>query len=427
MRYLNRSLIGLFLVATTAGFLALGGGVIVSSLAAKSAQKAPGFTAQERVIAAKLVPIDAAPRRSQMMAFGEVRAHRALELRSPGAGKIVEISPDFQDGGLVTQGQLLLRLDPADALMARDVARVGLREVNAEIRDAQSALVLVRADLDAARAQEALRRAALTRQEDLEKRGVGSPAAVESAALNLSSAAQLVLARRSALAQAEARIEQADLRLSRAQIALEDAERRLADTELRASFSGRLSGVSALEGRLLSMNERLGEIIDPAQLDVAFRLSTAQFLGLLDAQGEMQAADITAELDVGAAQISASGALTRVSASVGEGATGRLVYAQLDDAKGFRPGDFVTVLIDEPPLEGAARIPASALGADDTVLVLGEGDRLSSASVDVLRRMGDEVLIDARPLDGREIIAARSRLLGAGIKVRPVRSVQATP
>jgi len=41
--------------------------------------------------------------------------------------------------------------------------------------------------------------------------------------------------------------------------------------------------------------------------------------------------------------------------------------------------------------------------------------------VEVLRRQGDEVVVRAEGLAGREVVAERSALLGAGIKVRPIR------
>jgi hypothetical protein len=59
------------------------------------------------------------------------------------------------------------------------------------------------------------------------------------------------------------------------------------------------------------------------------------------------------------------------------------------------------------------------------VLVLAEGDRLEAATVEVLRRQGDEVLVRAAGLAGREVVAARTPLLGAGIRIRPQRDARA--
>ena len=106
---------------------------------------------------------------------------------------------------------------------------------------------------------------------------------------------------------------------------------------------------------------------------------------------------------------------------MGEGRTGRALFARLEEAPWLRPGDFVRVTVVEPPLEGVARLPASALGADGAVLVLGDEARLEVAPVTLMRRQGDDVLVRAPGLAGREVVAERSPLLGPGIKVRPVR------
>lgn len=99
-----------------------------------------------------------------------------------------------------------------------------------------------------------------------------------------------------------------------------------------------------------------------------------------------------------------------------------MVDAALDGAAGLRPGDFVTVAVEEPALEGVADLPATAVDAAGRVLALGAEDRLEEVAVEVLRRQGDRVIVAPGALAGREVVAERSPLLGAGIKVRPVRA-----
>jgi len=52
---------------------------------------------------------------------------------------------------------------------------------------------------------------------------------------------------------------------------------------------------------------------------------------------------------------------------------------------------------------------------------------LEELSVTVLRRQNDQVFVRAPDLFGREVVEARSPLLGAGIKVKPVRKGAAAP
>lgn len=421
MRFLIRSLTGLFLLSVTLGLLALAANTVRTAMEERAARESRPPVARERVFAANVVTVTPGRIVPELKAFGSVESRRTLELRAPTGGRIVEIAEDFDEGAPVDAGQVLIRIDPADAQTALDVARTNLDEAEAEQAEALRALDLARDDLAFARRQAALREQALARQNELDGRGLGTKADLESAELAAASAAQAVLSRRQALAQAEARRDNAAIAVARQQLNVAEAERNLADTIIRAGFAGALSNVTAIEGGLVSPNEKLAEVIDPDALEVSFRVSTAQYARLIDDAGRLTDAAVTVSLDVLGAEITAAGRLSRVGAAVGEGQTGRLIYAALDNAPGFRPGDFVTVRVAEPELLGVALVPAAAVGADGTVLALGAEDRLEEVAAEVLRRQEDDVIIRAAALAGREIVAERSPLLGAGIRVRPLR------
>lgn len=424
MQFLRRSLTGLLLVSLTLALLAYAGVLLSSAVQERMARQPDAGTRQERVFAvntARATPQAIAP---VLTVYGEVQSRRSLELRAKAPGSITQLATAMEDGGQVEKGQFLARIDPADAQSARDRAETDLMDARAEARDAARALDLARDELDAARDQADLQERALKRQRDLEDRGVGTTAAVETAELAAAAARGTVLTRRQAVADAEARIDQAKTSTKRAEIALAEAQRRLDDTTITAEFSGALSDVAVVEGGVMSVNERMATLIDPGALEVAFRVSTPQFSRLLDRDGQLRRAPVTASLEAFGVDLTASGTVTRASAAVGEGQTGRLVFARLDSAQGLKPGDFVTVKVAEPVLEAVVRLPATAFGADGAVLALGEDDRLEPLAVTLLRRQGDDVLVraapNAPPLDGRRIVAQRSPLLGAGIKVRPL-------
>lgn len=427
MRFLRKSLTGLFLISLTLALIVYAGSLVRDAVQARLADEPRVPPARERVFAVNVVPVTFETVTPELLAFGEVQSRRTLELRAATGGQLIDLDPAFVEGGQVVAGQLLARIDPADAEAALERAASDLLDAEAEVREAERSIVLARDELQAAEEQVALREQALTRQNDLLARNVGTAAAVESAELALASERQSVLNRRQALATAEARIDQAATRLRRAQIARDEAMRRLADTEIRAEFAGTLSDVTVVAGRLVSPNERLAQLVDPERLEVAFRVSTQQYARLLDEAGRLQKAPARIALDVFGTNIATQGTVTRDGASVGEGQTGRLVFAQLSEPRGFKPGDFVTVAIEEPPLRFAARLPATAVNAAGEVLALGAEDRLETVAVSLLRRQGNDVLIRSRDLVDREVVAERTPLLGAGIKVRPLRAGAPVP
>ncbi len=427
MRFLRQSLVGLFLAALTLGLLAYAAQLIGGAVQERMSDERAAPPARERVFAVSVTRAVPGRETPVLQTFGEVQSRRTLELRSPVGGRIVQLASEFTEGGVVRAGQLLVQIDPAKPQAALDSATSDLRDAQAEVRDADRSLILARDEVSAAQEQAELWARAFARQKDLGARGVGTLAAIEAAELSAAQARQSVLSRRIALAQAEARVDQAATRLSRAEIALAQAELDLADTEIYAAFDGTLSNVNLVEGRLVAPNEQLAELIDPAELEAAFRVSTSQYARLLDAGGTLIPSPVTITIEGAGTQLSAQGIVSRDSAGAGDMQTGRLIYATLDETRGFKPGDFVIVRVTEPPVDQVVRLPASAYDADGTVLVLAADERLEALPVVLVRRQGDDVLVRGADLAGREVVRARTPLLGPGIQVRPLRGEAVVP
>lgn len=421
MRFLRQSLIGVFLAAISLGLLVYAVYVVQGAIYQRLTEEPEVPPARERVFAVNLERAESRTITPVLESFGEIASRRTLELRAAVAGRVTELHESFEDAGRVQAGDVLVRIDPAEMQAAVDRLSADLSDARAEARDAERALELGRAEQDAAEDQVVLLQQAYTRQVDLANRGVGTAAAIEAAELNAAAARSTLLARRQDVARAEARIDQAATRISRALIALAEAERNLADTAIKAPFSGTLSDTTVVPGRLVATGERLADLIDPTDLEVSFQVSTAQYVRLLAPDGGLIDARVSAALDVTGVDLQATGSLSRVSAGAGDGQTGRRIFARLTHAPGFRPGDFVTVQIEETPLEDVISLPAAALGADGHVLVLGANDRLEALPVTLVRRQGDTVLVQGVDLEGRDVVTTRTPLLGPGASVRPLR------
>ncbi|MEC8195533.1 MAG: HlyD family efflux transporter periplasmic adaptor subunit [Pseudomonadota bacterium] len=420
MRFLRQSLTGLFLMAVTIGLLFYAVTLVRGAVEDSLGQDNRRGQGRERVFAVSVLTAEPQTVSPTLQAYGQIESRRSLVLRAAVSGPVVELADNMTEGGVVSAGQMLLRIDPVDAQAALDRAQADLQDSEAETRDAERALELAEADLTAAQEQAALRQKAFERQQGLQARGVVTDTAVETAELAAASARQSVVTRRQSLAQAEARVDKAATGLARATIARDEAQRNLDDTVLRAEFDGTLSDVSVVAGGLVSTNEQLAQLVDGQTLEVAFRVSTAQYARLLDDAGRLRPAPVEVSLDVSGIDLSTKGQLSRDSAAVAEGQSGRLIFATLDSPRGMKPGDFVTVAVEEPPLDRVVQLPSKALGSDGRVLVIGEGDRLEAVEVTLLRRQGDDVLVRARGLAGRQVVKERTPLLGAGIKVRPL-------
>ena len=339
MRFFRQSLIGIFLAALTFGLLIYAGQIVRDAFETRMANQSAKPPARERVFTVNVVTAETVDIAPLLESFGEIRSRRTLEVRASASGRVIELSDAFEDGGNVQTGDVLLQIDPADAQAALDRARTDLADAEAEIRDADRMIVLARDEVAAAEEQAELRERAYRRQVDLAGRGVGTSASVEASELSASAARQAVLSSRQAFAQAEARVDQAQTQRQRAAIALSEAARALADTTVTAPFDGTLSAADLVQGRLVTANEKLADLIDPDELEVSFRLSTAQYARLLDADGRLIEAPVEVTLVVAGIDLIATGTITRARAAVGEGQTGRVVFARLDRAPGFKPGE----------------------------------------------------------------------------------------
>lgn len=420
MRFLRQSMVGLFLLSVTVGLLTIAAQMFTGALAERLSDATPARQQRERVFTVNVLTATSEEVVPQISVFGEVQSQRTLELRASAGGTIVEMVPDFREGGQVQAGQILVQVDTSDAQDSLARAASEVRASQADVRDAARALSLASDELMAASDQVDLRAKALSRQQDLESRGVGTAAAVETAELSLSAAKQQELSRRQAIAQAETRVDQSATRLERANIALAEAERQLSDLQVVADFDGKLADVNAVKGGLVSANERLAQLIDPNALEVTFRVSTAQYTRLIDESGRLRPADVSVSLNVSGLVLEAQGRISRDSAAVGEGQTGRLIFATLENARGLKPGDFVSVAIKELPIRNVVRLPAAAVDPQGQVMVVGEDFRLEALPISLIRRQGDEVLVEGTHLAGKAIVTRLTPLLGAGIRVKPV-------
>jgi RND family efflux transporter MFP subunit len=421
MRFLMRGLLGLALMAAMIGFAGFGAYRLYSAMTTEeTTHQRPARERSYSVNVAELKPRTVTP---VTTAYGQVESWRTLQLRASSEGRLVDVAAKFRDGAAVAKGELLLRIDPADAEFQVLDAEAALADAVAQKAEAEEAIVGAEQELEAARRQLDLRQQALERQRQLKDKGYSTAVQVEAEELAVASLEQLLSNRLQSVITARKRIERMDLTVRRAKLALENAGRVLDETTLTAPFDGYLSQVDATLGRRVSPSETLAHLIDPAALEVRFSISTHEFSRLLDDSGNLVKAPVTVTLQLGERSVEVPGHIDRAAAVVAEGEAGRTLYATLELAPGtvLRPGDFVRVAVQEPDLREVAMVPAAAVSEDGRLLIVGEDERIREIRVRILRRMGNEVVLSGVPF-GTDYVRERLPQLGSGLKVSPKRS-----
>jgi hypothetical protein len=182
---------------------------------------------------------------------------------------------------------------------------------------------------------------------------------------------------------------------------------------VRAPFEGVLTEVAVVPGRLIGANEKLGVLVDPEGLEVAFGVSNAEYVRLAAADGAMPAHPGAA----GAARADRAGRCVGGRRAVGAHA--------LCPARG---GPLGTAAAGGFPDGAGARAAAARRGGDPggggepggAHPGAGEGERLEEVTVRILRRQGDRLIVAGAPF-GREYVTERQPQLGPGVLVRPIR------
>lgn len=418
MGFLTRGLFGLFLMFVM--LCALGYGTFRIVEAMNKPQQAFRPRVTERSYSVNTSTFKSETIQPVTTAYGQIESWRTLEIRASSAGKLVEVLPVFRDGASVEADEVLVTIDPADAQSSLLDAKAALADAEAQKAEADEAITAAEFELKATMKQMEVRQQTLSRTQTLRGKGYSTAGDVEELELAVSSLEQSISSQRQSLVTARKNIERMELTVERAKIAVRDAERTLQETKVVAPFTGFLESVDATLGRRVSANEALASLIDPTALEVKFNVSTDQFSRLLGDDGKLLRTPVTVILKLGSREIITSGHLERVAAVVADGEVGRTLFASLEVPEGslLRPGDFVTVQVQEPALQQVSRIPSSATDEDGHMLIIGEDNRLEDLQVSVLRRTGDDVIVSGAPF-GKDYVLKRLPHLGKGLKVEP--------
>ncbi len=315
--------------------------------------------------------------------FGEIVAGRRSELLALVGGRIVEVGPNFREGGIVKQGELLVQIDPFQTEM-------DLADQRSQLKEAEVRLEMLRRDYE--------------RAKELYAEKNVSEQFMDGAELDM--------------LQQEAFVEQRE-------ISVEQAKRDLADTQLVAPFDGVVSDVNANLGKQISVfgADKVADLIDMSELEVRFSLSNAQYGRLLDSEAPVVGRLVGICWQVGNEELNYSGTIERVGAEIASTTGGVDAYAVIDTAGeqvDLRPGAFVSIAMLDRKFADVLEVPESALYGEDIVYVIDDG-RLSERRIEVHGYAGNSILFtaaDATPIeDGDLIVTTQIREGGAGVRV----------
>jgi RND family efflux transporter MFP subunit len=298
-----------------------------------------------------------------ILSRGTVRAKHDIELVSEVSGRVIEVAPEFVEGGAVSQGVTLLSIDPIDYEVALSGAKAAV--ASAELSLAEVQVVVMRAAIDEARSQ--------------------------------------VQASKDRLRQAEVD---------------------LANTVIAAPFDAIIDSKRVDLGQYVQAGSALVRLLSTGSVEVRLPLlaSDVSFVSHgQSADGSWPEALLTARFGNLESQWMAR--LVRLEQRVDEQTRVFYLVAEVDrpydTSRHSRPlsvGLFVEAEIEGEPISDAVALPRSALYGDDSVFVVEQGS-LRKRPVTVVRRNQDSIIVGEGLSAGDQVVLSRLDIMVEGMPV----------
>ncbi|MDE2794193.1 MAG: efflux RND transporter periplasmic adaptor subunit [Gemmatimonadota bacterium] len=325
---------------------------------------------------------------------GTVRPRAEIDVAAQINGKVAWVSPSFQGGGRVGEGQILFRIDDADYLNR-------VRQAQANVAAGQVALLEAEEDARIAREEYELYR---KRQPEAAS-GSANPLTLRQPQLE---AARAALARDSA--------------------ALADAELALSRTEVPAPFTGIVRSESVDVGQFVAAGQGVGRLYASNAVEVVVPLSDAEaalipnLWGLRAGDGN-RSVRATVSAEYGEQDHDREGYVDRAEAALDEQTRTIDVIVRVPRPfSGTGPpllvGQFVEVEIEGVAPERYFTVPRASLRTGNEVWALRANNTITIVPVQVLQRSDEVVYVTGNLEADQAVVVSGIQIATEGMVVR---------
>lgn len=333
----------------------------------------------------KVVDVNPQTIRLTVSSQGTIVPRTESELIPEVSGRILSVSPSLAAGGHFKEGDILLRIDPADY-------RTALSRAHSAVERTEAELELAQFEHD--------------RQEQLEEQKLAS---------------------RSQFQQASRTLKVARAAHSEATTALKQAERDLWRTELKAPFDGRVRSERADVGQFIQRGASIGTLYASNTVEVRLPVADRQlaFLNIpFGYQGDIDAQDapkVTLRAEFAGKKLSWVGTIVRTEAEIDEKTRMVNVVAQVrtNDDPMLSVGLFVAAEIQGREVNEVIVLPRAALRGNDRVLVVDSENRMYHRDITPLRLYEDKIIVQSGLLAGERVCISQIQTVIDGMRVSP--------
>ncbi len=334
-------------------------------------------------------------RQISIRGHGTVKPFQEISLSPQVSGRVEWVSPDFAAGGHFKKGDVLLRIEQTDYLLAAEQA-------HATVAGAEYALAVAKANANIAQEEWQTMQAA---QEQLSGIAIDTNQIPDALVLH------------------EPQLRRAEADFASAQAALKMAELRLSRTVITAPFNCRIKNESADPGQLINTGAPIATLYATDKVEIEVGLPMSELLWL-----EIPGAPATVKLNLDDNVFVWNGVVVRSLGVMNETERLARLVVQVENPfvrlSKYSPelniGTFVEVEIEGRRLEEIIPLPRRALRENSNVWVASEDSTLDIRPVTIERMTPTEVLISSGLTSGEKIILSSISGAAPGLKLRPV-------
>jgi RND family efflux transporter MFP subunit len=329
----------------------------------------------------------------RIKSFGSIRAKRSVNLVPRVAGEVEFKSRHFEAGGYFGKGDVLLKIDDTDYVLAAEQARANVAQAEYQLALAEEEAQVAQREWDRIGGQ-----------------GFGGEAGAEPTPLVLHEP-QLKLAKAN-LESAKAALSQAELNLERCTIT--------------APFDGRVLNSNVDFGQYIAPGSTIGSLYATDVAEVTVSIADGDLAWItVNYDAEDGGVPVVVSAEFAGAVHHWQGRAVRLGGAVD--AASRLVKVVVEipapyERVGSRPplieGMFVDVVFESMPPAGAVVIPRSALRPNDQVWVIDPKGGLDIRSVEVARAGVDQAIIANGLAAGERVCTSNLQYVTHGMPVR---------
>lgn len=319
---------------------------------------------------------------------GNVMAKHTTNLVTQVSGQVIEIAPNFYNGGYFNKGDMIIKIDPRDYQVALQSAKANLAQAKAALAE------------ESARAKVA--------KEEWESLQLG-----EIPALGL---------REPQVASAVAAVQSAEAAVAKAQ-------RDLDRTVIRAPFAGLLQNKNVDLGQFVNVSNQVAQLMGTEVAEIRVPLSDRDlaYLKLPTNEQDTNFPRVRLSTFVAGEKREWQGRLVRSEGVLDSDS--RVIYGVIEVRDPYnregqthedilRFGRFVQLEIEGKYVENVFRVPRYALTTDGNLWLVDEDRRLQRQHVEVLRAEENQVIINEGLQDGDKVVLTQLTNALPSMKVR---------